>query len=363
MRGSILSILLLLEISSSVSHAARLKDLVSIEGVRDNQLIGYGLVVGLNGTGDRRQTVFSAQSLTNILQQMGISVPPTAIQVNNTAAVMVTATLPAFAQPGSHLDVTVATVGDAKNLQGGQLLLASLKGVDGQVYALAQGAVVTAGFIAGRGGTSQTVNHPTAGRIPNGGNVERAAPTITPTERIRLQLRQADFTTATRIASALNKKFTGVVAKAENSGVVAVTLPPAFASRAAEFVAEMEPIQVEADRTAKVIVNERTGTIVMGKDVRVAPVAIMHGTLSVEIQTNLAVSQPAPFGAGSTTVVPEVGVGVKQEKVREVVLKNGATVDDLVRGLMSIGTTARDIIAILQSLQSAGALEAELQVI
>ena len=349
----------------ALSGGARLKELVTIEGARENQLLGYGLVVGLAGTGDRRQTVFSAQSLTNLLERMGVSVPPSAIRVNNVAAVMVTANLPPYAQPGMRLDVTVAAVGDATNLQGGLLLLTSLRGADGQVYAVAQGPVVTGGFVAGGMGTQQTVNHPTTGRVPNGAIVERPAPTPAPSGKLRLQLRYADFTTAARIAEAINKKFGGdaPVARAENSAVVAVQAPAPYANRLAEFLAEMENLTVEADRPAKVVINERTGTIVMGKEVRISPVAIMHGSLTVEIQTAFAVSQPAPLSGGTTQVVPQVGVGVKEDKARNVVLKQGATVEELVRALNAIGSTPRDIIAILQTLRAAGALEAELEVI
>src|SRR5581483_6132695 len=267
--------------------AARLKELVSLEGVRDNQLIGYGLVVGLAGTGDRRQTVFSAQSLTNMLVRMGVAVPPAAIQVKNTAAVMVTANLPAYAQSGAHIDVTAAAIGAATNLQGGLLLLTALKGANGQVYAVAQGPVVTGGFVAGQIGNKQTVNHPTVGRVPNGAIVEHVAPSAPVTSPVRLQLRQADFTTAARIAAAVNKHFTGgtaAIARAENPGLVSVGIPSVYASRPIEFVAELEELSVEADRAAKIIINERTGTIVMGKEVHISPVAIMHGNLTVEIQ-------------------------------------------------------------------------------
>jgi len=346
--------------------ATRLKELAALEGVRENQLIGYGLVVGLAGTGDRRQTVFSAQSLTNLLERMGVSVPPTAIRVNNTAAVIVTATLPPFAQTGTRIDVTAAAIGDASNLQGGLLLLASLRGADGQVYAVAQGAVVTGGFVAGRGGNSQTVNHPTVGRVPSGAIVERAAPSVTPAKQIRFQLRRADFTTAARIAEAVNKKYLGegkALAKAENSALVSVEVPESYASRAIDFIAELEKLQVETDLPARVVVNERTGTIVMGKEVRIAPVAVMHGNLTVEIQTSFAVSQPPPLSSGTTEVVPQVAVGIKEEKARNLVLKEGATVEELVRALSSIGATPRDVIAILQSLRGAGALEAELEVL
>jgi flagellar P-ring protein precursor FlgI len=345
--------------------AARLKDLVDIEGVRDNQIIGYGLVVGLARTGDSQQTIFTNQSLTNILERMGVSVAPTAIMVKNTAAVMVTASLPAFAQPGLHIDVTVASTGDAANLRGGILLLTSLRGADGQVYAVAQGPVVTGGFVAGRGGASQTVNHPTVGRSPNGGTVERAAPSIAPKSVVRLQLRESDFTTAARIVDAVNKKFASPappLAHAENSGLISIAIPPEFTSREMEFMAELENLAVEADRPARVVINERTGTIVLGKEVRVAPVAILHGNLTVEVETVETVSQPNPLAQGTTEVVPQTTVGTKEEKARTVILKQGATVEELVRALSAIGSTPRDIIAILQSLRSAGALEAEVEV-
>jgi flagellar P-ring protein FlgI len=356
-----LSALLALLLAAPLS-ATRLKDLVSIEGVRDNQLIGYGLVVGLAGTGDRQQTLFSAQSLANLLQRMGITVSPTAIRVTNTAAVLVTATLPAFAQPGARLDTTVAAIGDAANLQGGILVLTSLRGADGQVYAVAQGPVVTGGFSSGRGGASQSVNHPTVGRAPGGAIVERAAPSVAPRGTVRLQLRQSDFTTSARIVESIGKRFGGA-AKADSAGLVTVAIPPEYAARSTEFVAELESLAVDADRPARVVVNERTGTIVLGKDVRIQPVAILHGNLNVEIQTTFAVSQPAPFSQGSTEVVPQTSVSAKEEKARNVVLKQGATVEDLVRALAAIGSTPRDVIAILQNLRTAGALEAEIEVI
>ena len=357
--------ILLLLLPDGPAHAARLKDLVAIEGVRDNQLIGYGLVVGLAGTGDRRQALFSAQSLTNMLERLGVSVPPAAIRVNNTAAVMVTATLPAFAQPGMHIDITAAAIGDASNLQGGILVLTSLRGADGQVYAIAQGPVMTGGFSAGRGGNSQTVNHPTVGRAPAGATVERAAPSLAPKSTIRLQVRHSDFTTASRIVAALNQRFTGdkPVARAENSGLVTVTVPTGYAARVTEFIAELEGLDVEADRPARVVINERTGTIVIGKDVRIAPVAILHGNLSVEIQTTMQITQPNALGQGTTEVVPQTTTTAKEEKARSVLLRQGATVEELVRALAAIGSTPRDVIAILQNLRSAGALDAEMEVI
>ena len=298
---------------------------------------------------------------------MGVTVSPTAIRVANTAAVMVTATLPPFAQPGSKIDVTAAAIGDAPNLQGGLLVLTELRGADGRVYAVAQGPVVTGGFVAGRSGTQQTVNHPTVGRVPNGAIVERPAPTPAPGRRLRLQLRQADFTTAARIVEAVNKAFGAAGAPVARGGELrpgrggsAVRL-----RRAAGGVRgrSSRTVTVEADRPARVVINERTGTIVMGKDVRIAPVAVMHGSLTVEVQTTYQVSQPAPLGTGTTEVVPQVGVGVKEEKTRNIVLKQGATVEELVRALSAIGSTPRDVIAILQNMRAAGALEAELEVI
>jgi flagellar P-ring protein FlgI len=359
---SLLVFLLFLDLSSALPGATRLKDLVSIEGVRDNQLVGYGVVVGLNKTGDKQQTIFSTQSLANMLQKMGVAVDGTTIKVANTAGVMVTAILPPFAQPGTKIDVTAAAVGDATNLQGGLLLMTSLRGTNGQVYAIAQGPVVTGGFVAGRGGNNQTVNHPTVGRVPGGASVERAAPSVEPTAHVRLQLRDEDFATASRIAEVINKQF-GAVAQAENSALVDVDTPPDWRPRMAEFIAAVGELRVEVDIPAKIVVNERTGTIVMGKDVRISPVAILHGNLSVEIQTVLQVSQPGPLSQGKTEVVPEVTVRAKDEPTKSVVLKQGATVEELVRALTAIGSSARDIIAILQNLRVAGALDAELEVI
>jgi flagellar P-ring protein FlgI len=352
--------------ASTEPMSARLKELVSLEGVRENQLIGYGIVVGLKGTGDRQQTLFTAQSLANMLQQMGITVNPAIILVRNTASVMVTASLPPFGQPGLQIDATVAAMGDAASLQGGLLLMTSLRGIDGQVYSVAQGPVVTGGFIAGGGGNTQIVNHPTVGRVPGGAIIERPSPAVTPSSSLKLQLHDADFTTAARIAEVVNHHFVPdaqPIAHADNSGLVSVAVPPTFSARTTEFIAELEGLTVQTDRPAKVVINERTGTIVMGKEVRVSPVAIMHGDLTVEIQTNYDVSQPAPLSSGTTQVIPQVSVGVKEEKARNVVLKEGATVEELVRALNSIGATPRDIIAILQSLRAAGALESEIEVI
>jgi len=346
------------------ANPVRVKELASIEGVRDNQLIGYGLVVGLNGTGDKRQTFFSAQTLANMLDRMGVQVTPTAILVRNTAAVMVTATLPPYAQPGTRVDIHVAAIGDSTNLQGGLLLLTPLKASDGRVFAAAQGPVVTGGFSAGGGaGNRATVNHPTAGRVPQGAIVEAAAPSVLDGDTIRLQLSRADFTTAARLAQAINRAFEGGVAKPANAGLVEVSVPPAWTGKKVEFIAAIESLTVEADARLRVVVNERTGTVVLGKDVRIRPVSILHGNLTVEIQTKYQVTQPNPFTKGETLATPEVKLGAKEDLAKNVQLKDGATVEDLVQSLLAIGSTPRDVIAILQALQAASALQAEIDVI
>jgi flagellar P-ring protein precursor FlgI len=363
MRRALIAILLFgLFPLAAAPPTVRLKEIVSVEGVRDNQLMGYGLVVGLAGTGDRRQTLFSAQSLTNLLERMGLTVSATAIQVKNTAAVMVTSTLPPYAQAGSRIDVTIGAIGDAPSLQGGILLMTGLKGPDGQVYAVAQGPMVLGGFMAGSAATTTVVNHPTVGRIPNGAIVERNAPSVALGSPVRLQLARADFATAARIAEAVNRKF-GDVAHADNAALISVSLPAQYRKNTTEFVAELESLTIVPDRDASIVVNERTGTIIMGKDVRIAPVAIMQGNLTVEIQTTFGVSQPNPLSQGTTQTVPQTNLNVKQEPSRSVLLKEGATVEELVRALAAIGSSPRDVISILQNLKDAGALDAELKVI
>jgi flagellar P-ring protein FlgI len=355
------------------SPGTRLKELASLEGVRDNQLIGYGLVVGLSGTGDKAQTVFSLQTLTNMLRRMGVVVDPSQISVRNIAAVMVTATLPPFAQPGTHIDITAAAIGDASNLQGGLLLLTPLKAANGDTYAVAQGSLLTGGFAAGRGGNTQTVNHPTVGRLPGGAIVEKAPPSVEPSSTIKLQLHEADYTTAAHIVEALNKHFGSVaggpegasetIAHAESSAVVVVNIPKTYAERTVEFVAEIEALTVEPDHREKVVISEKTGTIVLGKDIRLSPVSILHGALTVEVKTTLDISQPGPLSSGQTVVVPQTKVDAKEEKAKSVSLDKGATVDQLVRALQGIGSTPRDIITVLESMRSAGALDADIEVL
>jgi flagellar P-ring protein FlgI len=361
--GLVLFALNIFAVFTAAGNPVRVKELASLEGIRDNQLIGYGLVVGLNGTGDKLQPVFPAQTLTNLLERMGVQVPATLIMVHNIAAVMVTATLPPFAQPGVKLDVHVAAIGDAASLRGGLLVMTPLKAGNSVVYAVAQGPVVTGGFTAGRGGNGTTVNHPTAGRVPGGAIIEQPAPSVMPGDKLRWQLKQSDFTTAARMAAAINKRFQSTVANCESSGLVVVKLPEDWKNREVEFISETEALTLETDRQSRVVVNERTGTIVLGREVVIRPASILQGNLTVQIETTYEASQPNPLSKGETVLVPKVTVTAKEDAAKNLTLKNGATVDDLVRALMAVGSTPRDIIAVLQNLRSAGALEAEIEVI
>jgi flagellar P-ring protein FlgI len=341
-----------------------IRDLASIEGVRENPLIGYGMVVGLAGTGDRQQTMFSVQTLANILQKMGVQIPVAAVSVKNVAAVFVTASLPAFARPGTHIDVTVSSIGDAKTLEGGTLLLAALYAADGQVYAEAQGAVTLGGYTAGKSGAnSKQVNHPTAGRIPNGALVERdASIDLRKLTQISLLVRDPDFRITRDMAAAINQEVGHPMATAVDSGRVDLQGVPS--TGLSELLARLLSLKVEIHPRARVVVSERTGTIVMGRDVRLSAVSILHGDLSIEIATDYQVSQPLPFSnTGQTTVVPQTTVESKDDKVKRIELGEGASVEQLVNGLQAIGATARDVVAILQAIKAAGALEADLEVI
>jgi len=340
-----------------------IRDLASIEGVRENPLIGYGMVVGLAGTGDRQQTMFSVQTLANILQKMGVQIPVAAVSVKNVAAVFVTASLPAFARPGTHIDVTVSSIGDAKTLEGGTLLLAALYAADGQVYAEAQGAVTLGGYTAGKSGANSKQVNPTAGRIPNGALVERdASIDLRKLTQISLLVRDPDFRITRDMAAAINQEVGHPMATAVDSGRVELQGVPS--TGLSELLARLLSLKVEIHPRARVVVSERTGTIVMGRDVRLSAVSILHGDLSIEIATDYQVSQPLPFSnTGQTTVVPQTTVESKDDKVKRIELGEGASVEQLVNGLQAIGATARDVVAILQAIKAAGALEADLEVI
>ena len=342
---------------------SRIKDIVSIEGVRSNQLIGYGLVVGLNGTGDSlRNSPMTRQSLEAMMEQMGVNIRDANANTRNIAAVMVTAELPPFATPGSRIDVTVSTMGDARNLMGGTLLVTSLTGADGQVYAVAQGSVQT-GAVEGRGASGSSVSRgvPTAGRIAGGAVVEAESGfDLRSMPNVRLALRNPDFSTAQRIAQVINAVHPGT-AIAENGTVVAVRPPPG--RDMASFIAAIENLPVSVDAPARVIVDEVNGVIVMGDDVRISTVAIAQGNLTISVQESPYVSQPAPFSNGQTAVVPDSQVSIDEERGREIRIVNGsASLSDLVNGLNALGVSPRDMISILQAIRAAGALQADIEV-
>ena len=350
------------------SQAERIKDIADVVGVRDNQLVGYGLVVGLNGTGDSVQNAspFTRQSMVSMFERMGINLRDQvgSLRPSNTAAVMVTAELPPYTSQGQEIDVTVSSIGDADSLQGGQLLMTPLRGADDQVYAVAQGAVTLAGFGGGGQGGSVQVNHLTAGRIPGGGLVEKAPPTdIRGRDNLRLSLRQTDFTTASRVAKTLDNELGGDFAKAEDAGTVRVTIPDNYQDRIVPLMARLERLQVRTNRKARVVLDERTGTVIIGADVRVHPVAISHGNLSIRITEEPEVNQPASFGEGVTTVVPRTDIEAGEEEADLVMIEPGVELSSLVGALNSIGASSRDLVAIMRAIKEAGALSAELEVI
>ena len=344
--------------------AARVKDLARLEGPRALPLVGYGLVAGLNRTGDRRQTIFSAQTLANMLQRLGVVVPGEQIKIENVAAVLVTAELSPYARSGGRFDVLVSSVGDARSLQGGTLLATALRGPDGTVYALAQGPLSLGGFGGGQGGNSVQVNQLTAGRVPGGGLLQASLPAPPlPTDSLRLSLVQPDFTTAARVAEAINADLGQDKAHAADAGTVTVKVPAEYQASLPGLMARLEAIQVEVDLPARVVISERTGTVVVGSNVRIAAAAVAHGTLSVRISTRYDVSQPPPFSKGETTVIPEQKLDVREGRQQLLALEEGASLDAVVKALNGLGATPRDIIAILQALQVAGALRAEIVIL
>ncbi len=355
-------------ILGSAAQGARIKDLAAIEGVRDNQLLGYGLVMGLNGTGDDiKKSVFTRQALINLVKRLGMSITPDVfrqMKTDNVAAVMVTANLPPFARPGSRLDVQVSTMGDADSLSGGTLLMTPLKGPDGRTYAVAQGPLAV-GSIAFGGKTAKVQkNFPTAGRIANGAIVERAVGwKLPPSGDLLYELKEPDFTTAARMTEAINNRFGPNTAHSPDSGTVKVLMPLNYKGDVVGFIADLENLDVQADSPARIVVNERTGTIVMGQDVRIATVAISHGNLNLVISEGLDVSQPNPLAAGQTVAAPTTKIDVTEDEGNLVVLHMGVSIGEIAKALNAIGATPRDLIAIFQAIKAAGALHAELRVI
>ena len=344
----------------------RIKDLVVFDGVRRNQLVGYGLVVGLNGTGDRLiNTPFTEQSLKGMLERMGINTRDAVLRTRNTAAVMVTASLPPFARQGTTVDVNISALGDATNLMGGTLIVTPLLGADGEAYAVAQGPVTVSGFAAGGAASSVTKGVPTSARIANGAIVERELKfALNDNSGVRMALRNPDFTTASRIADAVNRRFGAASASMLDATTVDVRPPPAYAGNVARLIGDLEQLQVTPDIVARVVVDERSGTVVIGDDVRVSRVAITQGNLTVRVVETPQVSQPQPFGEGSTVVVPRTTVEVEEGNGRQFMTLGGnVSLQQLVNGLNALGVGPRDMVAILQAIKAAGALHADLEII
>lgn len=366
MKRLIFSIIVaILSLASSSAEATRVKDLAQVKGVRENPLIGYGLVVGLSGTGDSRRTLFTQQSLSNLLRRLGVNVDPSRLSVRNTAAVMVTAEIPPFSDSGDSVDVVVSALGDARSLASGTLLMTPLKGADGEVYAVAQGQLVVGGFEVDAPFASVRKNFPTAARIPGGGTVERQVPaSFVDDGKIQLTLREADFTTADRVVQAVNASFGEGVAVAASPGQITVSLPESFAQNAVGFLGRLEILDVEADIKARVVFNERSGTVVVGGNVTLGPAAVAHGNLNVTVLTQFGVSQPAPFARrGDTVVVPNTTLTVDEGEGTLQAIPNATSVEELVQALNALGASPRDLIAILEALRKAGALQAELEIL
>jgi flagellar P-ring protein FlgI len=363
--AAVLALSVTLAAGQAPDAGTRLKDVATLQGMSSTPVIGYGLIVGLNKTGDKRQTIFSAQTLANMLQQFGVAVPAAQMKVENIAAVLVTAELPAYAHNGTRIDVTASSVGDARSLQGGVLLPTALRGPNGQIIATAQGALSLGGFGGGSGGNNVQVNHLTVGRVPGGALVHvDVSAALPPADGIALSLKDPDFVSADRIAQAVNRELGEGSAQVMDSATVSVRVPPNYRASIPQLLARIEPLSVDVDAVARVVINERTGTVVVGGSVRLGPAAVAHGNLSVKISTRLEVSQPAPFSAkAETTVVPQEQVDVTEGRSQLLMLEQGTTLEAVVRGLNALGASPRDIIAIMQALKAAGALRAELVIL
>lgn len=345
------------------AEAVRIKDIATFSGMRDNQLIGYGLVVGLGGTGDKRNSPFTVNSMKNMLERMGVAVDATQIKPRNVAAVMVTAKLPASSKPGSKLDVVVSSLGDATSLQGGVLLQTPLKGVDGKVYGLSQGPVALGGYSIDGNASRTQKNITTVATIPGGATVERGVPFDFNTQNVlTLNMSHRDFSTTMQVVERLNATMGGKYATAADAGTVSINVPPAYQGNLVPLIASVENLEVDPQSAARVVVDERTGTVVLGRDVRVSQVAVAHGSLQVVVQESAQVSQPGPFSQGQTVVTPQTDITVREEN-RRLHMMEGATLQELVDGLNAIGATPRDLISILKTLRASGALHAELEVI
>jgi len=361
-RAAVVVVLIVLASHAVPAQSTRLKDIITIQGVSSVPLMGYGLIVGLNKTGDKRQTIFSAQTLANMLERFGVSVPAGQIKIENVAAVLVTAELPPYVKPGARIDVVASSVGDARSLQGGTLLATPLRGGNGEIYALAQGPVSIGGFSGGTAGNSVVVNHLTVGRVPSGALVQAGSGlTLGPSDSLVLALRDPDFGSAAHVAHAINGELGVDSAKLLDPATVTVRVPNEYRSSIPDLMARLGTLTIDTDAAARVVINERTGTVVVGGPVRIGPAAVAHGNLSVRITTKYEVSQPSPFSkTGDTKVVPNEQVDVQEKSAQLVTLEEGTTLEAVVRALNALGASPRDIIAIMQALKAAGALRAEI---
>jgi flagellar P-ring protein precursor FlgI len=349
---------------STSAEGSRIKDIGYINGLRPNQLVGYGLIVGLDNSGDKSNTIFTNQSLSNMLEKMGIRVDPKVIKVNNVAAVIVTADLPPFAKLGNRLDVTVSSIGDAKTLQGGILLFTSLRGADGEVYAVAQGSVLVGGYTVSGQGASFQKNHVTVGRVVNGATIERELSyQAVNSDSVVIYLKSPDFTTAKRIADRVNETFKGS-AFPKDGATISINIPAEHKSNPVGFISSIENLDVNPGTFSKIVVNGRTGTVVIGENVKIQTVAVSHGSITIQIKEDTNVSQPMPFSErGRTVATPDTTMRVEEEKGKFFVMESGVTIRDLVAALNALGVSGRDVIAILQAIKASGALHAELEVL
>ena len=348
---------------ASPASAVRIKDIATFSGVRDNQLIGYGLVIGLSGTGDRKDSTFTISSMINMMDRMGISIDPNKYKPKNVASVIVTARMPVSARPGSRMDVTVSSLGDASSLQGGVLIQTALKGIDGKIYALAQGPLALGGYSATGAAARTQKNISTVASIPGGAIIERGIPfDFNDQENLTIQLSLADFSNAQQTAESLNSTMGGHFARAVDASSVSLSIPPQYKGNLVPLMASLENLEIAPDVAAKVVVDEKTGTVVLGRDVRVARAAVAHGSLQITVQEGQQVSQPGPFSQGQTVVTPTTDLETNEEQ-RRLVIMEGATLQELVDGLNAVGATPRDLISILRALKASGALYAELEII
>ncbi len=363
-----ISLTLLLLFCSLPAQSARIKDLANLEGVRDNQLMGYGMVIGLNGSGDDiKKSVFTRQAMINMIKRMGMAITPdvfSQMKTKNVAAVMVTAKLPPFSRPGSTIDIHVASIGDASSLSGGNLLMTPLKGPDGKTYAVAQGPLAVGGISFGGKTAEVQKNFPTAGRVADGAIVERTVNFALPQEGdLIFQLNETDFTTATRMTKAINNHFGEKTALSMDSATIKVAIPDDFSGQMVAFISEVENIDIEPDTPARIVVNERTGTIVMGQDVRISTVAVSHGNLNLVISESISVSQPNPLAEGETVVTPQTTIEAIEDEGNLIVMQMGVNIGEIAKALNAIGATPRDLIAIFQAIKAAGALQGELVIL